>query len=77
MTARQGPATGVLLFGRAERSQIRGPGIDTVLGKVPFHDQHLAAAAQGPATANRIHVNAERARGLEQGSADREAASLA
>jgi hypothetical protein len=50
--------------------------VDFVLGEVPFHDQDLATSAKRPATTNRIHVHAERTRGLEQGSSDRKSAAL-
>ena len=48
-----------------------------MLGELAFRDQHLAAPAQASAAADRVDVDAEAARGLQQRCAHREMASLA
>ena len=46
-----------------------------MLGKLTLGHQHLAAATNAPATADRVNVHAQRARRLQQGRSQRKAAT--
>jgi hypothetical protein len=72
----QGPPASELLFGGAQWTQVGGSRVDSMFGELAFHHQDLAPSAQCPTTTNRIHVNAERARRLKQGSSDRESSAF-
>src|SRR5450432_1738330 len=43
-----------------------GAGMDGVLGEIALSDVHLTAAADASSAADRIEIDAERARGFEQ-----------
>ena len=69
-----GTVAGLDLVGRADMAL---PGADAVLGELAFGDADLAAAAQAPPAADRIDVDAERARRLQKRRALGEPAALA
>ena len=73
----QAPLLGVTLFGGVHRAQVRGTGLDGVLGKESLAEGDLTAAAQALATADRVQINAEAPRRLEKRRADGEVAALA
>src|SRR4029077_2130767 len=77
MTGGQRAAAREILLSRTGRREGRGAGTYPVLGKVTFHDQHLAAPAQGPAAADRVDVDPEAARCLQERCAEWEAPALA
>ncbi len=76
VAGRQRPAAAGIFLGRAGRRQVFRPGDDAVLGELALHDEHLAASADGAAAANGVDIHAQRARGLQERCADREAPAL-
>src|SRR5882724_2951318 len=76
VSLRQRLAARELLLGRAQRAQVGGSRIDTVLGEVTLHHEDLATSTQCPTATNRIYIDAKRARGLEEGRSDRESSAL-
>ena len=76
VAGRQRPAAGGIFLGRAGCRQVFRPGDDAVLGELALHDQHFTASADGAAAAYRVDVHSQRACGLQEWGAEREASAL-
>ena len=72
VTGRQPPPARVALLDFADGGNARCTGAHAVLGEFALGDHDLAASADSAPAADRIDVDAERARGLQEWSADRE-----
>ena len=68
---------GVSLFDLVPGARVFGARIDRVLGELPLGDFDLAAPADAAPAADRIEIDAERARRGEQARSGREVAPLA
>ena len=77
VTGRQPPPARVALLDFADGGNARCTGAHAVLGEFALGDHDLAASADSAPAADRIDVDAERARGLQEWSADRESPALA
>jgi hypothetical protein len=67
----------ILRLDRAATAEMVLPGADAVLGELPLGAQDLAAAAHGPPAADRIQVNVQGLRRLEERGAGLEFSTLA
>jgi hypothetical protein len=65
-----------LLLGCRERIYIGCTGCNTVLWKITFHHEDLAAPAQSPSSANGINIDAEYTSRLKERRPDRKSAAL-
>jgi hypothetical protein len=77
MPRRQRAPASVADLGLAQRRQVLRTRVDVVFGKIAFHDEHLTSTAQRPASTDGVHIDSERACGLQQRGTDCKAPALA